>query len=110
MPKITQLVESRLHTWFDERCVEPRFQQIVLPSLWPRKKTTRGGHEEPMQDGPRDPESTDDGRAEAEASERVAREQDRQRSLELEREHEGLRRRDWGGSEMPGALPGMTMA
>lgn len=46
VPKIAQLIESRLHTWFDERCVEPRFQQIVLPSLWPRKKNTRGGNEE----------------------------------------------------------------
>jgi maintenance of morphology protein 1 len=41
VPKIAQLVESKLHQWFDERCVEPKFQQIVLPSLWPRKKTTR---------------------------------------------------------------------
>ena len=41
VPKIAQLVESRLYQWIDERCVEPRFQQIVLPSLWPRKKTTR---------------------------------------------------------------------
>ena len=39
--KIAQLVESKLHQWIDERCVEPKFQQIVLPSLWPRKKTTR---------------------------------------------------------------------
>lgn len=45
VPKIAQLVEARLHTWFDERCVEPRFQQIALPSLWPRKKNTRGGEE-----------------------------------------------------------------
>nr|POE65267.1 maintenance of mitochondrial morphology protein 1 [Quercus suber] len=43
VPKIAQLVESRLHQWFDDRCVEPRFQQIVLPSLWPRKRNTRGG-------------------------------------------------------------------
>lgn len=43
VPKIAQLVESRIHQWFDDRCVEPRFQQIVLPSLWPRKKNTRGG-------------------------------------------------------------------
>jgi maintenance of morphology protein 1 len=46
VPKIAQLVEARLHAWFDERCVEPRVQQIVLPSLWPRKKNTRGGGEE----------------------------------------------------------------
>jgi len=43
VPKIAQLVESRLHRWFDERAVEPRFQEIALPSLWPRMKNTRGG-------------------------------------------------------------------
>lgn len=43
VPKIAQLVESRLHKWFDERAVEPRFQEIALPSLWPRKRNTRGG-------------------------------------------------------------------
>ncbi|KAK3375077.1 hypothetical protein B0H63DRAFT_265929 [Podospora didyma] len=43
VPKIAQLVESRLHRWFDERCVEPRFQEIALPSMWPRKRNTRGG-------------------------------------------------------------------
>ncbi|KAF2095254.1 mitochondrial outer membrane protein MMM1, partial [Rhizodiscina lignyota] len=42
VPKIAQLIEDRIHAWFDERVVEPRFQQIVLPSLWPRKKTARG--------------------------------------------------------------------
>ncbi|GAM86888.1 hypothetical protein ANO11243_049090 [Dothideomycetidae sp. 11243] len=42
VPKIAQLVEQRLHQWFDERCVEPRCQQIVLPSLWPRKKNVPG--------------------------------------------------------------------
>ncbi|KAF3935612.1 hypothetical protein ABW19_dt0204675 [Dactylella cylindrospora] len=41
VPKIAQLIESRIHAWIDERVVEPKFQQIVLPSLWPRKKTTR---------------------------------------------------------------------
>ena len=45
VPKIAQLIESRVHAWFDERAVEPRFQQIVLPSLWPRKKNTRGGED-----------------------------------------------------------------
>jgi maintenance of morphology protein 1 len=53
VPKIAQLVEGRIHQWFDERCVEPRFQQIVLPSLWPRKKNTRGGDDETVvDDGP----------------------------------------------------------
>ena len=42
VPKIAQLVEARLHKWFDERAVEPRFQEIALPSLWPRKRNTRG--------------------------------------------------------------------
>ena len=42
IPKIAQLVESRLHQWIDERCVEPRVQQVVLPSFWPRKKNMRG--------------------------------------------------------------------
>lgn len=41
IPKISQLVESRLHQWIDERCVEPRMQQVVLPSFWPRKKNMR---------------------------------------------------------------------
>lgn len=54
VPKIAQLIESRVHAWFDERAVEPRFQQIVLPSLWPRKKNTRGGREG-------EPDSDDEG-------------------------------------------------
>jgi maintenance of mitochondrial morphology protein 1 len=43
VPKIAQLVESRIHDWLEDRCVEPRYQQIVLPSMWPRRKNTRGG-------------------------------------------------------------------
>jgi maintenance of morphology protein 1 len=50
VPKIAQLIESRVHAWFDERAVEPRFQQIVLPSLWPRKHNTRGGATEEAED------------------------------------------------------------
>jgi maintenance of morphology protein 1 len=46
VPKIAQIVEARIHQWFDERCVEPRVQQIILPNLWPRKKNTRGGEDE----------------------------------------------------------------
>lgn len=42
VPKVAQFVEARLHRWFDERAVEPRFQEIALPSMWPRKKNTRG--------------------------------------------------------------------
>jgi maintenance of mitochondrial morphology protein 1 len=43
VPKIAQLVEARIHAWLDDRCVEPRYQEIVLPNLWPRKSNTRGG-------------------------------------------------------------------
>jgi Maintenance of mitochondrial morphology protein 1 len=45
VPKIAQLVDARIHSWLDERCVEPRYQEIVLPNLWPRRKNTRGGDE-----------------------------------------------------------------
>lgn len=41
VPKISSLVENRLRTWFIERCVEPRFQVVRLPSMWPRTKNTR---------------------------------------------------------------------
>lgn len=58
VPKIAQLIESRVHAWFDERAVEPRFQQIVLPSLWPRKKNTRGGEEGEKQE---DEDENDEG-------------------------------------------------
>ena len=46
-----------MHAWFDERAVEPRFQQIVLPSLWPRKHNTRGGATE---DAAENQEASDD--------------------------------------------------
>ncbi|KAK5134847.1 ERMES complex subunit mmm1 [Meristemomyces frigidus] len=54
VPKIAQLVEARIHQWFDDRCVEPRFQQIVLPSLWPRKRNTRGGDDNDNNDNNND--------------------------------------------------------
>ncbi|KAF1933750.1 uncharacterized protein M421DRAFT_416099 [Didymella exigua CBS 183.55] len=54
VPKIAQLIEARVHAWFDERAVEPRFQQISLPSLWPRKHNTRGGAGEDELDVPDD--------------------------------------------------------
>ena len=41
VPKISSLIENQLRTWFIERCVEPRFQVVRLPSLWPRTKNTR---------------------------------------------------------------------
>ncbi|OLL22273.1 Maintenance of mitochondrial morphology protein 1 [Neolecta irregularis DAH-3] len=42
IPKLTQLVENQLRSWFLLRCVEPYFQQIILPSFWPTK--AKEGH------------------------------------------------------------------
>ncbi|ERS97162.1 mitochondrion biogenesis protein [Sporothrix schenckii 1099-18] len=61
VPKIAQLIESRLHRWFDERAVEPRFQEIELPSLWPRMRNARGGGAGP----PSEDVSMSDGGAQA---------------------------------------------
>ena len=106
VPKIAQLVEARLHTWFDERCVEPRFQQIELPSLWPRKRNTRGGDETGS-------EPSSISRAKGKEMERDLREEARREvesearaRAELERvEQEGLRwRRRARGEEY--AMPG----
>lgn len=41
VPKISSLIENKLRSWFIERCIEPRFQVVKLPSLWPRRKNTR---------------------------------------------------------------------
>lgn len=41
VPKILTLVENKLRAWFTERCIEPRFQVVPLPSVWPRRKNTR---------------------------------------------------------------------
>ena len=118
IPKIAQLVESRLHAWIDERCVEPRVQQVVLPSLWPRKKNTRG------------PGSADD--EEAAGPKEVLRDvrEEARREVEEERRRDGERReREEGSGEtvdasgfegglrwrnktyerMPGSMPGMMV-
>ncbi|KAJ3520111.1 hypothetical protein NM208_g13855 [Fusarium decemcellulare] len=108
VPKIAQLVESRLHRWFDERAVEPRFQEIALPSLWPRKKNTRG---------------PDDGLAEGSASAgwtkgkdvgQDFREESRGGDAEFRdrgtlRHRRGTRDSDDDYSSMPGSLPDFQM-
>ncbi|KAL8699128.1 MAG: hypothetical protein Q9201_006177 [Fulgogasparrea decipioides] len=110
IPKIAQMVENRLHAWIDERCVEPRVQQVVLPSLWPRKKNTRGPpSEEDDGLGIRATEPVRDIREEA----RREVEEDRRRDQEYHAKAaagfaEGLRwrsRAEGGGYEMPGAMP-----
>lgn len=40
-PKVASLIEYQIKKWFVERCVEPRFQFIKLPSIWPRSKNVR---------------------------------------------------------------------
>ncbi|KAK5098642.1 ERMES complex subunit mmm1 [Exophiala xenobiotica] len=41
VPKVAQLVESRIQSWFEERVVEPRVQVVPLPGMWPRMGKTR---------------------------------------------------------------------
>ena len=128
VPKIAQLVETGLHAWIDERVVQPRVQQVVLPSLWPRKKNTR----EPSHSNPAGPQQQ---RQPDEAQEMGGWDGDRDfgilsgGNLDDENhghresrfgqdhkenegmEHEGIRWRSGGAtagkSEMPGGLPGV---
>ncbi|KAH6698931.1 hypothetical protein BKA61DRAFT_496454, partial [Leptodontidium sp. MPI-SDFR-AT-0119] len=102
------------------RAVEPRFQQIELPSLWPRKKNTRGGEEAGSGSGSglgSEPASVS--RAKGKEIERDLREEAR-REVEAESrargdvdiDQEGLRwRRRARGEEyaMPGSMPGLNM-
>lgn len=123
VPKIAQLVESRLHAWFDERCVEPRFQQVALPSLWPRRKNTRGGEKEddenkekgetPLKSPRTKRNSGDAGSIAVDASPRLKPEQQglRERRMSAKKSHERLRpegeslSRDISRLRMPGSMP-----
>ena len=118
IPKIAQLVESRLHAWIDERCVEPRVQQVVLPSLWPRKRNTRGpgsADEEAVEvgkDGVRD--VREEARREVEEERRRDRERVEREQFQGGRENvggfeEGLRWRNRMYEGMPGSMPGMMV-
>ncbi|KAI9884125.1 MAG: hypothetical protein M1823_004097 [Watsoniomyces obsoletus] len=112
VPKIAQIIEARLHAWFDERCVEPRFQQIVLPSLWPRKKNTRGGGEQETEDKEGDGDvrsgnvrsSQEGNKMEVEpvSRERSAREGDEQPRRRARAEQSGY--------QMPRSMPGLAEA
>ncbi|KAL8791486.1 MAG: hypothetical protein Q9213_000103 [Squamulea squamosa] len=108
IPKIAQMVENRLHAWIDERCVEPRVQQIPLPSLWPRKKNTRGPlNEDDDGLGVKASEAVRDIREEARKEVEEERKKGRE-NWEKEAVAEGLRwrsRAEGGGYEMPGAMP-----
>jgi maintenance of morphology protein 1 len=113
VPKIAQLVESRLHSWFDERCVEPRFQEIELPSLWPRKKNTRGGNDaiadvERSMSKAKGVEMARDMRDE---TRRDAATSDMERRPETSQDALRYRRRPPAQDifNMPGSMPGMTL-
>jgi maintenance of morphology protein 1 len=121
IPKIAQLVESRLHAWIDERCVEPRVQQVVLPSLWPRKRNTRGP-------GSAEEDTEEIGKGVVrDVKEEARREVEEERKRDKERRvreeasgrredasgfEEGLRWRNRqydGYDSMPGSMPGMMV-
>ncbi|KAI2642777.1 hypothetical protein GGS21DRAFT_192260 [Xylaria nigripes] len=126
VPKIAQLVEARLHHWFDERAVEPRFQEIALPSMWPRMKNTRGTGDE-GHDGLAPPsvsipkgkgrETVNDLRDEARKeapTESVAPETSTRQGLNHENlRYRGARARENGigvdSFHMPGTLPDMDL-
>ena len=108
VPKIAQLVEARLHRWFDERAVEPRFQEIALPSLWPRKKNTRGPDDTMAEAG------GSVGRSKGKEIGRELREEARKEVVaEEHREQGSLRQRRRPQEEatfsMPGSLPGLSL-
>jgi maintenance of mitochondrial morphology protein 1 len=55
IPKIAQLVESRVRLWFVERCVQPRYQRVVLPNFWPsRAKEGSQAQDDIAEESPRD--------------------------------------------------------
>lgn len=115
IPKIAQLVEARLRLWFEERCVQPRMQQVAVPNLWPRMKNVV--EEEGVQK---------EGGLSLGDEVRREVEEERERELERERQREGLRRRgagepsgletvreEAGGYErmgLPGPIPGMMVS
>jgi maintenance of mitochondrial morphology protein 1 len=109
VPKIAQLVEARLHRWFDERAVEPRFQEIALPSLWPRKKNTRGP-DDAMAEG-----AASIGRSKGKEVNRELREEARREvaAEEQTRDQGSLRQRrrmqDDDEFSVPGSMPGLSL-
>ncbi|KUI65000.1 Maintenance of mitochondrial morphology protein 1 [Cytospora mali] len=122
VPKIAQLVEGRLHKWFDERAVEPRFQEIPLPSMWPRKKNTRGG-DDVLADAERSfgkakgseasRELREEARYQVEAEEdaRAGRADRSERPSESLRYRRRPRAEDMfpGSGTMPGSMPGVGL-
>lgn len=95
IPKIAQIIEAQLRGWFEERCVSPRTQRIVVPSLWPRMKNVvkEGGKSAVAED------SGSEGERDLREEARRELEEGQQRRKEREdvgREWDGLRRRGFG--------------
>ena len=114
VPKIAQLIESRLHRWFDERCVEPRFQEIALPNMWPRKKNTRGG-DDIIVEAEKSMSKTKGADIAKEVREEARKEVRAEEDARADRVQDSLRYRRRAQAEeplpipgaMPGSLPGM---
>ena len=98
-----------MHQWIDERCVEPRVQQVVLPSFWPRKKNMRepsvadGGELEGGESGVK---AT--GIAASPGSRGYGTGRSTQQDTDVAAFEEGLRIRKREFS-MPGSMPGMVV-
>ena len=123
IPKIAQLVENQLRTWFEDRCVAPRMQQVAVPNMWPRMKNVVDGDGKTAKEGAgagivssgspsRDRDLREEAMREVEeekARAEVGREWEglRRRGMEAERERERERGRDL---QMPGAMPGMLVS
>src|SRR5579859_2745375 len=71
IPKISQLVESRVRLWFVERCVQPRYQRVVLPNFWPSR--AKEGSQAQEQEGGQEttPEEEDDVAVEDDETEKM---------------------------------------
>jgi len=56
------LVESRVRLWFVERCVQPRYQRVVLPNFWPSRAKEGSQAQEDIDevDGDKDEEGDDE--------------------------------------------------
>jgi maintenance of morphology protein 1 len=111
VPKIAQLVEARLHKWFDERAVEPRFQEIALPSMWPRKKNTRGGEDAIAAEVERSLGKAKGSEIGKELRQEARREVDADATAREDRTRDSIRFRrkplDQEAFSVPGSIPGM---
>ena len=71
IPKISQLVESRVRLWFVERCVQPRYQRVVLPNFWPSRAKEGSQAQEQEGDQETTPDEDDDVAVEDDETEKM---------------------------------------